>query len=121
MASTPRSVVGERLVLVTLVGGLVGYAVLALLAHRFVSGIAAPIVAVLLAIRHPRARFSAYIFFSAIGVRGLIAGSWPVVAFAAAGILALQLPAARRAWPRLRAGATRSDGGASFDTRERLL
>ena len=105
------SPVGERLVVVAVVGGLVVYAALALAAHRFISGLAAPVVAALLAIRHPRARFSAYIFFSALAVRGLVAGAWPLVLFAGAGVVVLQTPAARRAWPRLVAGATRSTGG----------
>jgi hypothetical protein len=98
------------------VGGLVVYAVLALAAHRFLSGLAAPVVAALLAMRHPRARFSAYIFFSALALRGLIAGAWPLALFAGAGIVVLQTPAARRAWPRLVAGTTRSPGGPSSST-----
>jgi hypothetical protein len=96
---------GERVVVVALVGGLVAYAVLALMAHRFVSGLAAPLVAVLLAIRHPRARFAAYVFFSALTIRGIVAGAWMLVLFAGAGILVLQAPAARRAWPRLVPGS----------------
>jgi hypothetical protein len=104
------SSLGERIVVVAVVGGLVAYAALALTAHRFISGLAALLVAALLAIRHPRARFSAYIFFSALALRGLVAGTWPLVLFAGAGILVLQTPLARRAWPRLVAGSTRSKG-----------
>jgi hypothetical protein len=110
------SVVAERLVVVAIVGGLLVYAALALAAHRFLSGLAAPVVAALLGIRHPRARFSAYVFFTALAVRGLAAGAWPLLLFAGAGILVLQLPAARRAWPRLVAGTTRSPAGPSSST-----
>ena len=102
------SSVVERLVVVAVVGGLVVYAALALAAHRFLSGLAAPVVAALLAMGHPRARFSAYIFFSALAVRGLVAGAWPLALFAGAGIVVLQTPPARRAWPRIAAGTTRS-------------
>lgn len=101
----------ERLVVVAVVGGLVIYAGLALAAHRWISGLAAPVVAALLAIRHPRARFSAYVFFAALAVRGLAAVAWPLVLFAGTGILVLQTPPARRAWPRLVAGTTRSPEG----------
>ena len=105
MASSSAS---ERAVVVAVAGGLVVYAVLALAAHRFLSGLAAPLVAALLARRHPRARFTAYVFFSALLVRGLVAGAWPLALFAGAAILVLQTRPARRAWPRLVAGATRS-------------
>jgi hypothetical protein len=98
----------ERAIVIAVTGGLVVYAVLALIAHRWISGLAAPLVAALLAIRHPRARFTAYVFFSALAARGLMAAAWPLVLFAGAGILALQTRAARRAWPRLVAGTTRS-------------
>ena len=107
MASSSGSV-GERLVVVALAGGLLVYAVLALVAHRWISGLAAPLVALLLARRHPRARFTTYVFFAALVVRGLVAGAWPLALFAGAGILVLQTPPARRAWPRLVAGRTRS-------------
>jgi hypothetical protein len=99
---------GERVVVVALVGGLLAYAVVALAAHRWVSGLAAPVVAVLLVIRHPRARFAAYVFFSALALRGFVNGAWPLVLFAVAGVLVLQTAPARRAWPRLVAGTTRS-------------
>ena len=97
----------ERVVVVALVAALVVYAVLALAAHRWISGLVAPGVAALLVWRHPRARFSAYVFFSALAFRGLVAGAWPLALFAGAGIVALQTPPARRAWPRLVAGTTR--------------
>lgn len=89
------------------VGALLVDAGLALAAHRWISGVVAPVVAALLAMRHPRARFAAYVFFSALAIRGVVAGAWPLVLFAAAGILVLQAPPARRVWPRIVAGTTR--------------
>ena len=120
--STPRAITEasapDRVVVVALLAGLVAYAVVALLARRWVTGLAAPIVAVLLAIRHPRARFSAYVFLSVVALRGLVVGAWPLVAFGCAGVLVLQTPAARRAWPRLVAGTRASTrASANRDTR----
>jgi hypothetical protein len=106
---------GQRLVVVMLAGGLAAYAVFALAEHRWVSGLAAPVVAVLLAVRHSRARFSAYVFFSALALRGLVAGAWPLALFAVAGVLVLQTAPATRAWPRL----VRSGPDASPSTRAR--
>ncbi len=81
---------------------LLAYAAYALLVARWwLSGAAAPVVAALLWTRHRRARFSAYILLSVVVMRGTIRGQWGAVAFAAAAILALQLPAARRTWPRV--------------------
>jgi hypothetical protein len=81
---------------------LIGYAVIApSVGHRWISGVVAPAVAVLLWRRHPRARFAAYIFLSAVGVRAALEGQWPALLFAATAILVLQTPAARRVWPRL--------------------
>ena len=51
--------------------------------------------------RHPRARFAAYIFLSALGLRAAVAGLWATLLFAAAAMVLLQTPAAQRAWPRL--------------------
>ena len=102
------SVAGERVVIGVFVVALVIYAVVALTAHRWVSGAAAPVIAVLLALRHPRARFSAYVFFSALALRGLVVGAWPLVAFALAAVLVLQTSPARRAWPRLTGGRARA-------------
>lgn len=89
---------------------LVLYAIVALVwLHRWPSGVAALIVAVLLWRRHPRARFSTYILFSAMAARAALAGDWPVLALAVAAILVMQTGAAVRAWPRLRPGVTRAD------------
>ena len=102
------SATGERVVIVALVGTLLVYAAWALVERHWVSGLAAPVVAVLLAMRHSRARFSAYVLFSVLALRGLVGGVWPLVALAVAGILVLQTPPARRAWPRLTGGRTRA-------------
>lgn len=96
-----------------LAGGLLLYAALALAAHRWISGLVAPLVAALLIARHPRARFSAYVFFSALAVRGLVAGAWALALFAGAAIVVMQTPPAVRAWPRVVAGRTRPAGDAS--------
>jgi hypothetical protein len=68
------------------------------------SAIVAPVVAVLLWRRHPRARFTAYVFCSVLAARGALTTRWGVVVFALAVIGALQLPAARRLWPRITPG-----------------
>ncbi len=89
---------------------LVLYAIVALVSlHHWLSAVAALIVAVLLWRRHPRARFSAYILFSAMAARAALAGDWRVLALAGAAIVVMQTPAAARAWPRLRRGVTRVD------------
>lgn len=84
---------------------LLAYAGVALGWTRWwISGTAAPGIAWLLWSRHRRARFAAYVFFSAVTLRGLATRSWTSVLFAAIGIALLQLPSARRVWPRLRPG-----------------
>ena len=80
------------------------YAVVALVKGWWLSAAVAPVVAWLLWRRHPRARFTAYVFFSVLTARGLLIASWPLGLFALGAIGALQLPAARRAWPRLTRG-----------------
>ena len=69
--------------------------------HWWISGLAAPAVAALLWVRHRRARFSAYVFFTVVVLRGLAAGAWWAAALGAAGILLLQTRSARATWPRL--------------------
>jgi hypothetical protein len=89
---------------------LVLYAIVALVwLQRWPSGVAALIVALLLWRRHPRARFSTYLLCSAMAARAALVADWPVLALAAAAIGVMQTPAAARAWPRLRPGATRAD------------
>ena len=83
---------------------LLVYAAIAVSLGWWPSALAAPIVAWLLWRRHPRARFAAYVFFSMMLARAIVAASWPLTAFAVGAIGALQLPAARRAWPRLTRG-----------------
>jgi len=77
---------------------------------------AVPDTAVLLWGRHRCARFSAYVFFSALALRRLVTGSWALVVFAGASVLVLQTPAAGRAWPRLVAGGRSSTRGTSSST-----
>jgi hypothetical protein len=89
---------------------LVLYAIVAFAwLDRWPAAVAALIVALLLWRRHPRARFSAYLVFSAMAVRAALAGEWPMLALALAAVAVMQTPAAARAWPRLRPGATRAD------------
>ncbi|HYE90403.1 MAG TPA: hypothetical protein VEA38_05250 [Terriglobales bacterium] len=80
---------------------LAAYALVAAAVGWWLSALVAPVVAGLLWRRHPRARFAAYIFLSVLTARGLLSASWPLALFAVAAIVALQLPAAHRVWPRL--------------------
>src|SRR5512134_3860668 len=84
--------------------GLLAYTPVALTRGWWLSALAAPIVAWLLWRRHRRARFAAYIFFSVLTARAVLIGSWAVALFALAALALLQLPAARRTWPRLTPG-----------------
>jgi hypothetical protein len=83
---------------------LVVYAGVAAMNAWWPSAVFAPIVAWLLWRRDRRARFAAYVFFSVMVGRAVIVASWPLALFALAAIVALQLPAARRVWPRLTPG-----------------
>src|SRR5262245_21553240 len=74
-------------------------------------GVAAPYVAWLVWGRHPRARFAAYVFFTHEVVRGVHFQRWDAVALAGVWILLLQLPAARRWEPSLRAAEMRARWG----------
>lgn len=65
-------------------------------------GLAAPWVASLLWRGHPRARFAAYVFCSHEAIRAIHFRRWDAVLAAAAAILLLQLPSARRWLPRIR-------------------
>jgi hypothetical protein len=92
----------ERSIVVGAVAGsLVVYAAIAAHTRLWGSALAACIVAALLWWAHPRARFAAYVFLTALAVRGAFAGTWALVAYAALALLAMQTAAARRAWPRL--------------------
>jgi len=90
-----------RAIVAALVVALVTYAAFALVARWWLSGLAAPVVAVLLAVRHARARFAAYIFFTLVALRGFVGRRPLLVVFAVAAVLVLQLRPARRAWPSL--------------------
>lgn len=98
----------NRVINFLLPASLLAYTGIAVLERWWVSMLVAPLVAVLLWTGHRRARFSAYVFFSAVAARGLRRGIWPLTLFAIAAILAVQMPAARRAWPRLRWRARRA-------------
>lgn len=104
--SQPPSRRTDALVIVTLGLSLLGYALFALFVARWaISGVVALLVALLLVTRHARARFSAYVFFSAMGIRTAVGGHWGTLLFALAAIALLQTPAALRLWPRLGAPA----------------
>jgi CDP-diglyceride synthetase len=89
---------------ILLPAALLAYAAVALVHGWWLSALIAPLVAWLLWRRHRRARFTAYVFFSVLTARALLVASWPLALFALGAIGALQLPAARRAWPRLTRG-----------------
>jgi hypothetical protein len=101
----------SRPVLVLLPLACLAYAASALAwRHSWISTIAGVLIAWFLWRRVGRARFAAYVFFSAMAIRSTLTAAWPTLAFAAAAVLAMQTPAALAAWPRLRPGAVR--GGA---------
>jgi hypothetical protein len=105
---------------VILVPALVaGYAVVALPVEGWrLSGVVAVVAAIVLWRRHPRARFTTYILLSAIALRGVFGHVWSALAFALVVIGLMQLPAARRAWPRLTPGAR--PGRARSDADDRM-
>ena len=101
----------STVVAAVLVASLLVYAALAV-AHRWwPSAVMAPLLAWLLWRRHRRARFTAYVFFSVLAVRGALTGVWALPAYALAAVGLLQTPAARGAWPRLRPGRVRASAG----------
>src|SRR5689334_995269 len=65
----------------------------------FVYFLIAPVVGWLMLRRHERARFSVYVFLSCEILRASRIHSWPLGLLAAASILYLQSPAARRFHP----------------------
>jgi hypothetical protein len=81
------------------------YAVVAVVAHWWLSGLVAVVAALLMWRRHPRARFTAYIGLSAVALRGAFGHSWRALVFALVVLALMQTPAARRAWPRLTLGS----------------
>jgi hypothetical protein len=100
----------SRLVVTLLPLACVAYAAASLAwRHSWISAGAGALVALLLWRRVPRARFAAYIFFSAMAIRSALTAAWPTLGFAVLAVLALQTPAARGAWPRLRPGRVRGD------------
>jgi hypothetical protein len=65
----------------------------------FVYFVVAPVVGGLMLRRHERARFSVYVFLSCEILRAIRIHSWLLGLLAAAAIVYLQLPAARRFHP----------------------
>ena len=96
-------------VVTAIAGSLLGYAALAARMQHWGSAVAAVIVAALLWASHRRARFAAYVFFTALALRGALAGMWALAVYAAIVLAVMQTAPARRAWPRLVRG--RLSGG----------
>lgn len=109
MSTVPSRV--STVVAALLAAALALYAGVAAFAGWWLSALAAPVVAVLLWRRHPRARFAAYVFLSVVAARAAVAAAWPALAFAVAGIAVLQTRTATRAWPRLVPGRRRAAAG----------
>ena len=86
---------------VALATSLLVYAGIAAAWHWWPSALMAPLVAALLWRRHPRARFTAYVFFSVLAARGALTGVWALPIYALAAVGMLQTASARAAWPRL--------------------
>lgn len=86
------------------VASVVVYAAIGAYQHRWASMLAASVVAALLARSHRRARFAAYVFFTAVAIRGAVAGIWALPVYAGLVLAAMQTEPARRAWPRLTRG-----------------
>ena len=80
---------------------VVVYAAIGAYQHRWPSLIGGSVLVALLASAHRRARFAAYIFFTAVAIRGVVAGSWALPLYAGVVLLVMQTTPARRAWPRL--------------------
>jgi hypothetical protein len=76
----------------------------------WLSAVAATLIAWLLWRRHRRARFAAYVYFTAVAVRAALLARWPTLAFAVAVVLVMQTPPALAAWPRLTPGLGRIRG-----------
>jgi hypothetical protein len=107
----PSGRMAPRVVVVVLPLACLAYAAIALGAHgAWISAAAATLVAWWLWRRHRRARFAAYVFFSAVAVRSALTARWPTLAFALAAVLVMQAPPALVAWPRLRPGWRRRGG-----------
>jgi hypothetical protein len=107
---------GRSLFIASAAVALLAYSAVLFVEWRWVSGLLGAVVAWLLWRQHPRARFAAYIFLSAIALRSAMGGSWAAFVFAVALLVLLQTPAAQGAWPRLtwrwsRRPLTASEGG----------
>ena len=102
----PRDL-ARAIVVCTITGSLVVYAAIAARQERWGSALVAIIVAGLLGASHRRARFAAYVFLTALAIRGALAGMWEGPIYAGIVLAAMQTAAARRAWPRLVRGQLR--------------
>ena len=96
----PRDV-SRSVVAGAIVGSVVTYTAIAAYQQRWASAAAAAVVAALLALSHRRARFAAYIFLTALALRGAVTGVWALTVYGGIVLAAMQTPPARRAWPRL--------------------
>lgn len=93
-------------------GATLAYAAAALAGGAWLSGAAAPVVAGLLALRHRRARFAAYVLWTLAAVRGVATGRWALAGAALAVIGLLQTPPARALWPRVGTGRAARESAA---------
>ena len=89
------------------VASVVVYAAIGAYQQRWASLISGSVLVLLLATAHRRARFAAYIFFTAVAIRGVVAGIWILPLYAGVMLLLMQTAPARRAWPRLARPALR--------------
>jgi hypothetical protein len=100
LGDVPRDV-ARSVVVGAIVGSTATYAAIAAYQQRWPSTVAASVVAALLGWSHRRARFAAYIFFTALALRGALTGVWALPVYGGIVLAAMQTAPARRAWPRL--------------------
>ena len=101
---------GGAVTLLVLVLSLGAYAGLAAAQRWWFSAIAASVVALLLWRRHPRARFAAYVFFTALALRLAATGVWALAVYPVIAVGFMQTAAARRLWPPIAPGWRREPG-----------
>ena len=93
--------VARWVVVSAVIASVVVYAAIGAYQQRWPSLVGGSMLLVLLSAAHRRARFAAYIFFTAVAIRGVVAGSWALPLYAGVVLLVMQTAPARRAWPRL--------------------
>ena len=69
----------RSIVVCAVAASLLVYAAIAARESRWGSAVAACIVSALLWWSHRRARFAAYVFFTALAIRGALAGNWALL------------------------------------------